>query len=87
MTDFTVTKARSEVITYAYPLGQVYFSLFIKNPSGTLHYMAFIEPMTYKTWLCVGLFCILTPFSLFLSNWYVSIIIAYLEIGTDKMYI
>ena len=73
MTDFTITKARSEVVTFAHPIGQFYWSLFIQNPSGAFNYMAYIKPLSYKTWLCVGLFCILTPFILFLGNQYVSI--------------
>ena len=69
--DFAITQARSEVVSFAHPMGKLHCSLFIQNPSGSLNYMAYIEPMNYMTWLSVGLCCILTPFILFLSNWYV----------------
>ena len=77
MNDFIVTNARSEAISFAHPVGQVYFSLYIQNPSGALNYMAYIEPMTNMTWLCVGLFCILSPLILFLTNQYVSILVEF----------
>jgi ABC-type amino acid transport substrate-binding protein len=34
VTDFTVTMARSSVITFAQPITQIHHRLFIKNPSG-----------------------------------------------------
>ena len=71
---FTVTKSRSDVMSFAHQIGEIYFSLFTQNPRGSLNYMAYIEPMHHMTWLCVGLFCILTPSILFCSNQYVSII-------------
>ena len=73
--DFTVTKARGEVVTFAYPLGQTYYSLYIQNPSGTFNYRAFFEPMNNRCWFCIGLFCMLTPFILYLSTWYVYIVL------------
>ena len=36
-TDFQVTHARSEVITFAQPIRETYHSLFIQNPSNTLN--------------------------------------------------
>ena len=68
MTDFTVTRARSDVITFAQPITQIYHSLFIQNPSGTFNYMAFIEPMNSMSWLFVGVFCIFAPIGLFLTT-------------------
>ena len=62
---FTVTKARSNVITFATPIVQIYHAVFIKNPLGTFNYKAYFEPFRYMSWLLVGLFCILTPTFLF----------------------
>ena len=70
-TDFTVTRARSEVITFAQPITQIYHSLFIQNPSGTFNYMAYIEPLHYLAWIAVGTFCLVTPPFMFLTAKYV----------------
>ena len=47
VTDFTVTRARSKVMSFAQPITKIYHSFFIKNPSGALNYKAYIEPMHY----------------------------------------
>ena len=60
-TDFTVTQERSAVMTFANPITQIYHALFIKNPTGTFNYMAYIEPVHYKGWIMIAVFCILTP--------------------------
>ena len=60
-TDFTVTLERSAVMTFANPITQIFHSLFIKNPTGTFNYMAYIEPLHYKGWIMIVVFCILTP--------------------------
>ena len=73
MTDLTITKERSEVMTFSHPLRYMWDNLLIQNPSGIYNHMAYFKPMRYTTWLCVGLFCLLTPIILFLSNQYVSI--------------
>ena len=70
-TDFTVTRARSEVITFAQPITQIYHSLFIQNPSGTFNYMAYIEPLHYLAWIAVGTFCLVTPPFMFLTAKYI----------------
>ena len=66
-TDFTVTRARSDVITFAQPITQIYHSLFIQNPSGTFNYMAYIEPLHYLAWVFLGIFCLVTPPFMFLT--------------------
>ena len=72
MTDFTVTRARSKVMSFAQPITQIYHSLFIKNPSGALNYMAYIEPMHYLAWISVIIFCLCTPPFLYMTARYVS---------------
>ena len=58
-TDFTVTLERSKVISFARPIIEVYFSLFIKNPSSeSLNIKAYIEPLHYSAWIMIGLFWI-----------------------------
>ena len=72
--DFTVTRARSEVISFALPITQIYHSLFIQNPSGTFNYMAYFEPLHYLTWIAVLIFCLVTPPFMFLTAKYIKII-------------
>ena len=55
--DFAVSQERSTVITFASPIYETYFSLFIKNPSETFNIMAYIEPMHWLAW--VGMFVLL----------------------------
>ena len=57
VTTFAVTQERSTVITFASPIYETYFSLFIKNPSETFNIMAYIEPMHLLAW--VGMFVLL----------------------------
>ena len=50
-TTFAVTQERSTVITFASPLFEVYYSLFIKNPAEIFNIMAYIEPMHWLAWI------------------------------------
>ena len=68
ITDFTVTMERSAVMTFAQPITQIYHSLFIKNPTGTFNYVAYIEPLQYMSWIGIGLFVILTPPFMYFST-------------------
>ena len=52
-TDFTVTRERSAVMTFASPVSQIYHSLFIKNPAETFNFLAYIEPMHWLVWVCL----------------------------------
>ena len=45
ITDFTVTKARTAVITFSEPLIEYFHSVFIKRPNEGLHFTAFTEPL------------------------------------------
>ena len=68
VTDFTVTRERSNVITFAQPITQIYHSLFIKNPEGTFNYKSYVDPLRYSSWVFVGLFCLVCPPFLYLSS-------------------
>ena len=50
-TTFAVTQERSTVITFASPMFEVYYALFIKNPAEIFNIMAYIEPMHWLTWV------------------------------------
>ena len=68
VTDFTVTRERSDVITFAQPITQIYHSLFIKNPEGTFNFKSYVDPLKYSSWIFVGLFCLFCPPFLYLSS-------------------
>ena len=68
VTDITITVARSNVITFAQPITEIYHSLFIKNPMGTFNFKAYVETLKYMSWLFVGLFCILAPTTLCITT-------------------
>ena len=68
VTDFTITMERSEVITFAQPITQIFHSIFIKNPSGSLNYMAYVEPLRYSSWILVAIFCLVTPTFLYITT-------------------
>ena len=61
-TDFTVTNARSQAMTFATPIVQMYHSLFIKNPADTPSYTAFLEPLHWYSWYAMlGLIVVSAP--------------------------
>ena len=51
VTTFAVTQERSTVITFASPMFEVYYSLFVKNPAENFNIMAYIEPMHWLAWV------------------------------------
>ena len=67
MTPFTVTKARSKIMTFMEPVTFMHLSLIIKNPSETYNLLAYIEPMQYLAWAFVLVFCLVTPSFLYLA--------------------
>ena len=63
----TVTKSRSTVVTFMEPIIYIHYSVFIKNPSETFNFVAYIEPMHYLAWAFVIIFSIMTPPFLYLA--------------------
>jgi hypothetical protein len=70
VTDFAVTLWRSYVISFSYPLTDVYHSVFIKNPVGNYNFGAYTDPLTYLSWIAINIFCIAVPPVLYLIIWY-----------------
>ncbi|XP_059085839.1 glutamate receptor ionotropic, kainate 5-like [Tigriopus californicus] len=87
ITDFTVTVERSLVITFAEPITQIYHSLFIKNPTGTPHYMAYVEPLHWMVWGTLGLLILFTPPVLYLSASFGSYDVNRREFTLGKSYV
>ena len=68
VTDFTITHERSAVMTFATPITQIYHSLFIKNPSESFNFMAYIEPMDWLAWVSLFVILLTLPPLLFLTT-------------------
>ena len=68
VTDFTVTKERSEVMTFAQPILDIYHSLFIKNPEGSINFSSYAAPLTDLAWMSIGIFVIVGSFFLFIIS-------------------
>ena len=66
-TDFTVTKERSAVMTFATPITQIHHTLFIKNPAERFNIMAYIEPMHWFTWVSLFVLLATVPPLLYLA--------------------
>ena len=62
-----VTLERSTVMTFATPIMEVYFSLFIKNPADIFNTMAYIEPMQWLVWIGMLVFLASVPPLLYLA--------------------
>ncbi len=67
-TDFTVTIERSAVMSFLNPITQIYHSLFIKNPSDSYNFQAYIEPMHWLAWVILLVFIALVPPFLWLTT-------------------
>ena len=66
---FGVSIARSKVVTFSETIEMSPGSaLFVKNPLGTFNFKAYFDPLTFMSWIFVGLFCILTPISIFATS-------------------
>ena len=65
---FTVTLARSQVVSFSQPILQADHRLFIKNPIGNFNFQAYNEPLQNLAWVFVGLFCLFTPPFLYLAT-------------------
>ena len=50
VTDFTITQARSTVMTFSTPMDQIYNSIFFPNPSNSLSYFAYLNPFANNSW-------------------------------------
>ena len=70
VTDFTITKERSEVMTFSNPLDQIYHAVMIQNPINKYNFEAFTSPLAGLTWLMLLLWIVVTPPILFIASRY-----------------
>ena len=62
-----VSQERSTVMTFASPIFDIYYSLFIKNPADILNIMAYIEPMHRLAWISMFVLLATVPPLLYLA--------------------
>ena len=48
-------------MSFLIPFTEYYHALFIKNPSESYNYMAYIEPLHWQAWAVVLVFIIFAP--------------------------
>ena len=70
----TVTKERSEVMTFAYQITEIYHQLFIKSPEGTQHFESYVIPLTNYAWIGVVFWILVGSLVLFFISQYLSIL-------------
>jgi hypothetical protein len=58
---FALTQSRSEVVDYLPTLMESYQQIFIRNPSESLDWTAYLKPLSSLAWISVGMFVLLTP--------------------------
>ena len=64
------TRAREEDTSFSLPLQFGLQSVFIKNPANIYNYKAYLEPLTYWSWLCIMIFLLVFPILLYVvSRW------------------
>ena len=59
--DFSITKARSEVVDFLPSLDESYQKIFINNPLDSLNWNAYIEPVALGGWLAIIIFIVVVP--------------------------
>jgi hypothetical protein len=69
VTDFTVTQERSEVMTFATPITEIYNSFFVKNPADVPNYQAYTQSFHWKVWLMIFLVVFLGALMLHFLIW------------------
>ena len=70
VTDFTITEARSKVITFSNPIEDILHAVFIQNPLASYNYNAFTSPLADVTWLMFLVWALVTPPILYiLARW------------------
>ena len=61
VTDFTITEARSEVISFSNSIDDIFHVVFIQNPIAAYNYYAYTSPLANAAWLMFLLWTLLTP--------------------------
>ena len=55
-------------MTFAQPILDIYHSLFIKNPEGSMNFDSYSAPLTNMAWVSVGIFVAVGSLFLFIIS-------------------
>ena len=61
VTDFTITEARSKVISFSNSIDDIFHVVFIQNPIASYNYEAYTSPLANVTWLMFLAWALVTP--------------------------
>ena len=61
----TETLARQQVVSFSKGLDIVSLNFFIKTPSDVYNYTAYLEPLTFWSWVSIIIFLFISPVLLF----------------------
>ena len=70
VTDLTYTVPRTAVLTFVTPLELSYHTLFIKNPSESYNFLAYVDPLQWMSWTFIGVYVLIIPLFLGLTTRY-----------------
>ena len=59
--EFTVTEARSKVISFSTSIDDIIHAVFIQNPTVSYNYAAYTSPLADATWLMFLMWALVTP--------------------------
>ena len=59
------TQSRAESVSFSLPLNYASQSIFIKNPANVYNYLAYLEPLTYWSWISILILLFAFSFILF----------------------
>ena len=60
--EFTLTFARSAVIDFLVSVTELHLRLFIKNPTDSFNWTAYLKPLVWEVWISVLLLVMILPF-------------------------
>ena len=60
-----MSKSRAEVVSFSTKLDYGTMGIFIKNPDNVYNYFAYLEPLSYWSWVSVTLFLLMFSIILF----------------------
>lgn len=64
---FTVTKERSGVVDFAFPITEMHHRFFVPKPRDRVNWTAYTDPLADSVWAVLGIFSLSVPFLLWTS--------------------
>ncbi|TRY63126.1 hypothetical protein TCAL_11659 [Tigriopus californicus] len=66
-TSFTVTKERSRVVDFAFPITDMHHRFFVPKPRDRVNWTAYTDPLANSVWSVLGILSLTVPFLLWTS--------------------